>query len=42
MELPPVVDEGEDALGRKHFSRISHALVRESGAFEGLVEKSLV
>ena len=42
MKLSPVVDEREDTLGRKDFSRISEALVGESRTFEGLVEKSFV
>ena len=36
------MDEWEDALGRKHISRVSEALVGESRAVEGLVKKSFV
>ena len=36
------MDEGEDALGRKNFSRVSEALVSQSRTLEGLVEKSFV
>ena len=42
MKLSPVVDEGEDALGRKNFSRIGEALVGQRITLEGLVEKSFV
>ena len=42
MELPPVVDEWKDALGREDFSQVSEALVSQSRAVEGLVEESFV
>ena len=42
MELPPVVDEREDALGREDISQVSEALVSQSRAVEGLVEESFV